>query len=75
MGWSADGTAWGWERLDDVFGTNDARIWAEFAVGGDFVIARVATFLPPDPADTTGETSVSPDGQVLPTRWFLARVP
>ncbi len=72
LGWSADGTAWGWKRLDDAFGIDDAVIWAEFAVGGDFVIARVATFLPPDPAD---ETSVSPDGQVLPTRWFLAKVP
>ena len=75
VGWSADGTAWGWQSLADAFDIDSGRIWAEFAVGHDFVLARVATFQPPDPADTTGETSVSPDGQVLPTRWFIARVP
>ena len=75
VGWSADGTAWGWQSLADAFDIDSGRIWAEFAVGHDFVLARVATFQPPDPADTTGETSVSPDGQVLPTRWFLAKVP
>ena len=75
VGWSADGTDWGWQSLADAFDIDSGRIWAEFAVGDDFVLARVATFQPPDPANTTGETSVSPDGQVLPTRWFLARVP
>ena len=75
VGWSADGTAWGWESLADAFGIDDGEIWAEFAVGRDFVIARVVTFQLLDPADSTGETSVSQDGQVLPTRWFIAKVP
>ena len=68
VGWSADGTAWGWQSLTDAFGIKDGDIWAEFAVGRGFVIARVATFQLLDPADSTGETSVSQDGQFLPTR-------
>ena len=75
VGWSADGTAWGWESLADAFGIDHGDIWAEFAVGRDFVIARVATFQLLDPADSAGETSEPQDGQVLPTRWFLAEVP
>ena len=75
VGWSADGTAWGWESLADAFGIDDGEIWAEFAVGRDFVIARVVTFQLLDPADSASETSVSQDGQVLPTRWFIAKVP
>lgn len=69
VGWSADGADWGWESLADAFGIHDANIWAEFAVGRDFVIARVAAFQPSDRADPAD------NGQVLPTRWFLARVP
>ena len=69
LGWSADGNAWGLQSLADAFGIHDAVIWAEFAVGQDFVITRVASFQPPNPADPTDS------GQVLPTRWFLARVP
>ena len=75
VGWSADGTAWGWESLADAFGIDDDRIWTEFAVGRDFVIAPVATFQVLDPADSASETSESQDGQVLPTRWFIAKVP
>ena len=69
VGWSADGNAWGLQRLADAFGIHDAVIWPEFAVGRDFVVVRVASFQPPNPADPTD------DGQVLPTRWFLARIP
>ena len=74
VGWSADGTDWGWERMTDAFGIDDTGVWAEFAVGSDFVMARVATFQPLDPADQSGP-SVSQDGDVRPTRWFIARVP
>lgn len=69
VGWSADGRAWGWQSLADAFGIHDASIWPEFAVGHDFVITRVATFQPPDPADPAD------DGHFLPKRWFLARAP
>ena len=68
VGWSADGSAWGWQSLADAFGIHDASIWPEFAVGHDFVITRVATFQPPDPADPAD------DGHFLPKRWFLATV-
>ena len=69
VGWSGDGRAWGWQTLADAFGIHDASGWAEFAVGDDFVIARVASFQPPDPADAADE------GHFLPKRWFRARVP
>ena len=41
VGWSAEGTAWGWQLMADAFGIDDGEPWAEFAVGGDFVLARV----------------------------------
>ena len=69
VGWSAGGSAWGWQSLADAFGIHDASIWPEFAVGHDFVITRVAAFQPPDPADA------GDDGHFLPKRWFLARAP
>lgn len=69
VGWSADGRSWGWQSLADAFGIHDTSIWPEFAVGHDFVITRVATFQPPDPADP------GDDGHFLPKRWFLARAP
>ena len=43
VGWSADGTAWGWQLLNEAFGIDDGESWAEFAVGADFVLARVQT--------------------------------
>ncbi len=68
VGWSPGGRAWGWQSLADALDIDDASIWPEFAVGHDFVITRVATFQPPDPADPADE------GHFLPKRWFLARV-
>lgn len=65
VGWSADGSRWGWQSLADAFGIDEATIWAEFAVGQDFVIARVAGWAR-DPGDVS---------RALPTRWFLAKVP
>jgi hypothetical protein len=67
VGWSPDGTRWGWESLADAFEIDEAAIiWAEFAVGQDFVIARVAAWQASDPGGTT---------EVRPPRWFLAAVP
>ena len=43
VGWSADGTVWGWQLLNDAFGIDGGESWAEFAVGADFVLARVQT--------------------------------
>ena len=65
VGWSADGSRWGWESLAAAFGIDDATVWPEFAVGQDFVIARVAPWAT-DPGDVS---------RALPTRWFLATVP
>ena len=43
VGWSPDGTAWSWTPVSDVFGVADTELWPEFAVGDDFVLARVET--------------------------------
>ena len=47
-GWSADGTAWGWQLMAEAFGIEDGEPWAEFAVGADFVLARVQTIPIPE---------------------------
>ena len=47
-GWSADGTAWGWQLMADAFRIEDGQSWAEFAVGADFVLARVQTIQIPE---------------------------
>ena len=66
VGWSPDGTRWGWQSLADAFGIDDSTIWAEFAVGQDFIVARVASWETSDPAAVSS---------AQPTRWFLATVP
>ncbi len=66
VGWSADGTRWGWESLADAFGTEGTEVWAEFAVGQDFIVARVASWETSDPAAVSS---------AQPTRWFRAEVP
>ncbi|WP_423920475.1 hypothetical protein [Candidatus Poriferisodalis sp.] len=78
VGWSADGTEWGWESTRDAFGLDGGEVNVNIAVGGDFVIAMVQTF---DYIETTTETSdgatVVESRQAGPpsVRWFIARVP
>lgn len=80
IGWSAGGTAWGWQNAADAFGIDTGGTYprVELAVGNDFVLAQV--FLVTD-----GETvsqSVSTDGSESQrsgsrspdVRWFIARV-
>ena len=80
IGWSAGGTAWGWQSVADAFGIDTGGTYprVELAVGNDFVLAQV--FLVTD-----GETvsqSVSTDGSESQrsatrspeARWFIARV-
>ena len=80
VGWSADGTRWGWETLADAFGIDEdeGEPWAQVGVGDDFVIARVQTFPHPELSDTTaGDSGVLAASSYEPTppRWFMARVP
>ena len=50
IGWSADGTEWEWQTLQEAFGlpesTEDDNSFTEVqvAVGQDFVLAKVQTF-------------------------------
>ncbi len=81
IGWSADGSVWGWQSAADAFGINigGTNPLVDLAVGNDFVLAQVF------PA-TGGETvsqSVSTDGgesqrsgsRSPAVRWFIAPVP
>ncbi len=54
VGWSAEGTAWGWQLMADAFGIADGEPWAEFAVGADFVLARVQTIEAPQVLGSAG---------------------
>ena len=80
VGWSADGTNWGWQTLADAFGIdeNEGESWAHFAVGRDFVIAQVQVFPRFEPSETTdgqSGTRMAAGGEAQPPRWFIAQVP
>ncbi len=80
VGWSADGTDWGWQTVNDAFGLGDADAQAIVAVGEDVVIAAVHVFEPLDIDDlhrrdsAGGDTFVGSAVSGAP-RWFIARVP
>ena len=81
VGWSADGTDWGWQSLPDAFGITEGESSAQLAVGRDFVIARVVTFTVPAPSEIAA-TQAGPSERAEPpatdapaARWFIARVP
>ena len=81
LGWSADGTDWGWQSLPDAFGITEGEPWAQLAVGRDFVIARVETVVSPTPEEIASwsESEAAYEEflamEVPPLRWFIARVP
>ena len=73
VGWSADGTAWGWQTMTEAFGIGADEAWVEIGVGGDFVLAAVQPFgTPPVPAPDGSEALVADIAQV---RVFLAPLP
>ena len=79
LGWSADGTDWGWQSLPDTFGITKGEAWADLAVGRDFVIARIETFVSPTAEEIASwrddhsayEEFLAMDAP--PLRWFIAR--
>ena len=83
VGWSADGTAWGWQLLNEAFGIDGGESWAQFAVGADFVIARVDSIeveavgaradAQGDYAYATASATAPPIGSAA--RWFIGRAP
>lgn len=80
VGWSADGSVWGWQTLVDAFGVDEdeGEPWAQFAVGADFLIAQVQTFPRPEPSEAASgqsEVLVASSYTPRPPRWFIARVP
>lgn len=80
IGWSADGTDWGWQTVNDAFGLGDADAQAIVAVGEDVVIAAVHVFEPLETDDLRRRDSAGGDAFVASSvsgapRWFIARVP
>ena len=75
IGWSADGTDWGWQDAADAFGidTADGHPWVTLAVGDDFVLARVDVVNMSDVFSDSTELQPFPplDGTA---RWFIANV-
>ncbi len=90
VGWSSDGTDWGWQNVQEAFGLGDVEAHVEVAVGSDFVIASVWAFAPVQPSgsesrggalgadgrDTIFETeqSIERSPASVGQRWFVARV-
>ena len=84
VGWSSDGTDWGWQDARGAFGLGDVEAHVVVAVGSDFVIASVWAFTPveasssesrgPDGRDIIVE-SVEQSAESVGQRWFIARVP
>ena len=81
LGFSADGTDWGWQRLPDALGITRGEPSAQLAVGRDFVIARVETYHGSAydqtvPAPGGSSEQEQPIGQEPGRpRWFVARMP
>ena len=75
IGWSADGTDWGWQDAADAFGIDaaDGHPWVTLAVGDDFVLARVDVVNMSDVFSDSTELQPFPplDGTA---RWFIANV-
>ena len=90
VGWSSDGTGWGWQNVQEAFGIGDVEAHVEVAVGSDFVIASVWAFAPvqasgsesrsgalsADGRDTVFETeqSIEQSAASVDQRWFVAPV-
>lgn len=60
LGWSSDGSAWGWQELTETFGPDIDTTWVEVAVGRDFVVAVVhPTAVQPVPAPDGSDALVA----------------
>ena len=74
VGWSTDGSEWGWQSIADAFDLCEARTDISLAVGRDFVIALAHNFDPPPsiPNNSDDEHQAQTSGV---HQWFIARVP
>ena len=91
VGWSLEGTEWAWQTLQEAFGLDESAqddnsfTEVQVAVGHDFVLAEVQTFVFPE-ADLYEDAEIgvgdaqpsglltAPDISASPPRWFIARV-
>ncbi|MCY3947882.1 MAG: hypothetical protein OXF61_01630 [Acidimicrobiaceae bacterium] len=80
VGWSANGTDWGWQTVQEAFGIGNVDAQITVAVGGDFVVASVHVFEPLGTRSLREGNSADGGAVVASTvardqRWFIARVP
>lgn len=87
VGWSSDGTDWGWQDTREAFGLGGVEAYVVVAVGSDFVIASVLAFTSVEGSSSgsggpngrdiivESETSVEHRAASSGQRWFIARVP
>lgn len=85
IGWSADGTAWGWQTIQEAFGIDASEAWASVAVGDGVILASVEVYdeveaftesvLTEEEAAAIAEEAVDPSFEQQPPRWFVAEVP
>ena len=76
IGWSADGSGWGWQDAAEAFGLGDDEGLSpvDLAVGDDFVLARFVTFDLDEVSRAAAAADPTPPGS-LRGRWFMATVP
>ncbi|WP_423920472.1 hypothetical protein [Candidatus Poriferisodalis sp.] len=74
VGWSTDGSEWGWQSITDAFDLCGAGTDISFAVGSDFVIALAQGFdlSPSIPNNSDDEHEAQTSGI---HQWFIARIP
>ena len=76
IGWSEDGSGWGWQDATEAFGLGDDEGLSpvDLAVGADFVLARFVTFDLDEVSRAASAADPTPPAS-LRTRWFMAAVP
>ena len=72
VGWSADGSAWGWQTATDAFDVDGVPGVTALAVGADFVVAVVQDIEPRQGLPLGAEADSFDPWENIVTRWYVA---
>lgn len=75
VGWSADGSAWGWQTAADAFDVDGLPSIAGLAVGTDFVVAVVQDIEPTQALGQAASSEAADPWAGFRTRWYVAPTP
>lgn len=75
VGWSADGSAWGWQTAADAFDVEGLPSVSGLAVGADFVMALVQDIEPAQAVSGAASSEAADPWQGIRTRWYVAPTP